>query len=153
MNNLLYKTIDCFFDNDCCYEDVTILSNTSAIIYQLFPDINWVGFYLYKDGILQLGPFQGKPACMKIPLNKGVCGYCASSLLSIIVPNVHEFEGHIACDTQSNSEMVIPIIIEGSLYGLLDIDSKSINRFSKTDLELMEAIVKLIISKFKKRDS
>ena len=147
MDNLLLQTIENYFDDNIQYEDITILSNTSAIIYQLFPDINWVGFYLYIDGILKLGPFQGKPACMHIPLDKGVCGYCASRLESIVVDNVHNFEGHIACDSESNSELVIPIIINDKLYGLLDIDSKSFNRFSSDDLVVFEKIIK-VISKY-----
>ena len=142
-----------FFNDNEDYENVTILSNTCAIIKQLFPDINWVGFYIFKNNLLQLGPFQGKPACMKIPLDKGVCGYCASTLSSIIVPDVHKFPGHIACDSDSNSELVVPIIIDNCLYGLLDIDSTSLNRFSKLDLELMENIIDLIKIKLKKRDS
>lgn len=147
MDNLLLQTIENFFDDNIQYEDITILSNTSAIIYQLFPDINWVGFYLYIDGILKLGPFQGKPACMHIPLDKGVCGYCASRLESIVIDNVHNFEGHIACDSESNSELVVPIIINDKLYGLLDIDSKSFNRFSSDDLVVFEKIIK-VISKY-----
>ena len=147
MDNLLIKTIENYFDDNIQYEDITILSNTSAIIYQLFPDINWVGFYLYIDGILKLGPFQGKPACMHIPLDKGVCGYCVSKLESIVVDNVHNFEGHIACDSESNSELVIPIIINSKLYGLLDIDSKSFNRFSNDDLVMFQKIIK-VISKY-----
>ena len=150
MDNLLLQTIENFFDDNIQYEDITILSNTSAIIYQLFPDINWVGFYLYIDGILQLGPFQGKPACMHIPLDKGVCGYCASRLESIVIDNVHNFEGHIACDSESNSELVVPIIINAKLYGLLDIDSKSFNRFSSDDLVMFEKIIK-VISKYLNR--
>lgn len=147
MDNLLLQTIENYFDDNIQYEDITILSNTSAIIYQLFPDINWVGFYLYIDGILKLGPFQGKPACMHIPLDRGVCGYCASRLESIVVDNVHNFEGHIACDSESNSELVVPIIINAKLYGLLDIDSKSFNRFSSDDLVMFEKIIK-VISKY-----
>lgn len=144
MNNLLYNTVVSYFDSDTEYEHMTILSNTSAIIYQLFPNINWVGFYIYKNNYLHLGPFQGKPACMKIDINNGVCGYSARNKQSIIVDNVHEFEGHIACDSNSNSELVIPIIINNKLYGVLDIDSPIFNRFSKDDLLLFESIVDYI---------
>lgn len=144
MNNLLYNTVVSYFDSDTEYEHMTILSNTSAIIYQLFPNINWVGFYIYKNNCLHLGPFQGKPACMKIDINNGVCGYSARNKQSIIVDNVHEFEGHIACDSNSNSELVIPIIINNKLYGVLDIDSPIFNRFSKDDLLLFENIVDYI---------
>ena len=129
---------------------MTVLSNTSAIIYQLYDNINWVGFYLLKNDILHLGPFQGKPACMKIPLNKGVCGYSARNKKSIIVNDVHNFEGHIACDSASNSELVIPIIINNTLFGLLDIDSPSLNRFTDDDLLMFQTIIDSIIPHIKK---
>ena len=144
MDNILLKTINSYFLENEKYEEYTVLSNTSAIIYQLFPDINWVGFYLFKDGILHLGPFQGKPACMKIPLDRGVCGYCARTRKSVIVPNVHEFFDHIACDSNSNSELVIPIIVNDTLYGLLDIDSPILNRFSNADQTLFENVISRI---------
>ena len=149
MNNLL-NTVYNYFDLNQKYDDVTILSNLSAIIYDQFPDINWVGFYLFKNNELILGPFQGKPACMKIALNRGVCGHCASTLQSIIVNDVHLFPGHIACDSASNSELVVPIIIDEKLYGLLDIDSPLIARFSDKDLQLMTNIVKHLTILLKK---
>lgn len=149
MNNLL-NTVYNYFDLNQKYDDVTILSNLSAIIYDQFPDINWVGFYLFKNNELILGPFQGKPACMKIALNRGVCGHCASTLQSIIVNDVHLFPGHIACDSASNSELVIPIIIDEKLYGLLDIDSPLVARFSDEDLQLMTNIVKHLTILLKK---
>lgn len=149
MNNLL-NTVYNYFDLNQKYDDVTILSNLSAIIYDQFPDINWVGFYLFKNNELILGPFQGKPACMKIALNRGVCGHCASTLQSIIVNDVHLFPGHIACDSASNSELVVPIIIDEKLYGLLDIDSPLIARFSNEDLQLMTNIVKHLTILLKK---
>jgi GAF domain-containing protein len=150
MNNNLLNTIYSFFPENETFEDITLLSNTSAIIYELFPNINWVGFYIYIDNILQLGPFQGKPACMKIPLDKGVCGFCASNRKSIIVDDVHLFPGHIACDSASNSELVVPIIINDKLYGLLDIDSPIKSRFSKEDLDTMEKIINYITKFIKK---
>ena len=149
MNNLV-KVINSYFSKDEDYELMTVLSNTSAIIYQLYDNINWVGFYLLKDDILHLGPFQGKPACMKIPLNKGVCGYSARNKKSIIVNDVHNFEGHIACDSASNSELVIPIIINNTLFGLLDIDSPSFNRFTDDDLLMFQTIIDSIIPHIKK---
>lgn len=149
MNNIL-NTIQCYFDDSCEYDEITILSNTSAIINQLFPCINWVGFYLYKDGVLKLGPFQGKPACMIIKLENGVCGWSARNRKSIIVDDVHKFEGHIACDSASNSELVVPIIIDNNLYGLLDIDSPEYSRFSNDDLKVMELIVDYISKKIKR---
>lgn len=149
MNNLV-RVINSFFSKDEDYELMTVLSNTSAIIYQLYDNINWVGFYLLKNDILHLGPFQGKPACMKIPLNKGVCGYSARNKKSIIVNDVHNFEGHIACDSASNSELVIPIIINNTLFGLLDIDSPSLNRFTDDDLLMFQTIIDSIIPHIKK---
>lgn len=149
MNNLV-RVINSYFSKDEDYELMTVLSNTSAIIYQLYDNINWVGFYLLKDDILHLGPFQGKPACMKIPLNKGVCGYSARNKKSIIVNDVHNFEGHIACDSASNSELVIPIIINNTLFGLLDIDSPSFNRFTDDDLLMFQTIIDSIIPHIKK---
>lgn len=150
MDNQLISTIKSFFDDENNYDEVTILANTSAIINQLFPNINWVGFYLYKNNILKLGPFQGKPACMEIKLENGVCGWSARNKKSIIVNNVHEFEGHIACDSASNSELVIPIIIDNVLYGVLDIDSPLYNRFSDCDLQIMEDVIKFISKKIKR---
>ncbi len=149
MNKIL-ETIKCYFDDYNEHDEITILSNTSAIINQLFPDINWVGFYLFKDGVLKLGPFQGKPACMIIKLENGVCGWSARNMKSIIVDDVHTFEGHIACDSASNSELVVPIIIDNSLYGLLDIDSPLYSRFSKDDLNTMEDIIEYISKKIKR---
>jgi GAF domain-containing protein len=150
MDNQIISTIKSFFDDENNYDEVTILANTSAIINQLFPNINWVGFYLYKNNILKLGPFQGKPACMEIKLENGVCGWSARNKKSIIVNNVHEFEGHIACDSASNSELVIPIIIDNVLYGVLDIDSPLYNRFSDCDLQIMENVIKIISKKIKR---
>ena len=149
MNKIL-ETIKCYFDDYNEHDEITILSNTCAIINQLFPDINWVGFYLFKDGVLKLGPFQGKPACMIIKLENGVCGWSARNMKSIIVDDVHTFEGHIACDSASNSELVVPIIIDNSLYGLLDIDSPLYSRFSKDDLNTMEDIIEYISKKIKR---
>lgn len=124
--------------------DITILSNASALLNEYLENINWVGFYLLKDNILKLGPFQGKVACMMIPLNKGVCGYCATTKETIIVKDVHEFRGHIACDSRSLSEICVPIIINNKLYGLLDIDSPITNRFSDLDKEYLEKATKII---------
>ena len=150
MNNKILNTINAYFSDEVIYDDITILANTSAIINQFFPNINWVGFYLYKDGVLKLGPFQGKPACMIIKLENGVCGFSARNRQSIIVDNVHEFDGHIACDSASNSELVVPIIIDGDLYGLLDIDSPVYSRFTKQDLSLMEEVINIISKKIKR---
>ena len=130
--------------------DITILANTSALLYEKIENINWVGFYLNKNETLLLGPFQGKVACTKIPFNKGVCGKCATTKETILVPNVHEFKGHIACDSASNSEICVPIIINNKFYGLLDIDSPLINRFNNTDKTNLEEIVKIITNELEK---
>lgn len=130
--------------------DITILANTSALLYEKIDDVNWVGFYLNKNNTLLLGPFQGKVACTTIPFTKGVCGKCASTKETILVPNVHEFKGHIACDSASNSEICIPIIIKNNFYGLLDIDSPTINRFSEQDKNNLEIIIKIIINELEK---
>ena len=130
--------------------DISILSNVSAILNEYLDNINWVGFYINKDNTLLLGPFQGKVACTTIPFNKGVCGACATTNESIIVPDVHEFPGHIACDSASESEICIPINVKGNFYGLLDIDSPLINRFNNTDKTNLEEIVKIITNELEK---
>lgn len=124
--------------------DITILSNVSALIYETLDNLNWCGFYILRNNRLELGPFQGKVACTKIEIGKGVCGTSVLKDETIIVKDVHEFPGHIACDTASNSEIVIPIHINGSIYGVLDIDSPMINRFSDDDKKNLEEIVMLI---------
>ncbi|MCD7771428.1 MAG: GAF domain-containing protein [Oscillospiraceae bacterium] len=110
------------------------LSNASAAIYQSLDDINWAGFYALKGETLVLRPFQGKPACIRIPVGKGVCGTAVLNDEAQLVPDVHEFPGHIACDSASNSEIVIPLHVGGEIVGVLDIDSPTAGRFSETDL-------------------
>lgn len=117
------------------------LSNTSALLNQFLDQINWVGFYLYRDGELVLGPFQGLPACIRIPLSRGVCGKAASDRTTVRVGNVHLFPGHIACDSASQSELVIPIIVRGELFGVLDIDSPILDRFDEVDQHYLELFV------------
>ena len=125
--------------------DITSLSNISSLLNMYMDDINWVGFYLLKDNELILGPFQGKPACTNIKVGKGVCGTCIEKKDTILVKNVHEFSGHIACDSASNSEICIPIYDKNNnLYGLLDIDSPSLNRFDEFDKKNLEAICNII---------
>ena len=109
------------------------LANASALLWQNLEDINWAGFYKAIDGLLVLGPFQGKPACVKIPMGKGVCGTAAQHNTMQLVDNVHEFPGHIACDGASNSEIVIPLHVKGALWGVLDIDSPLFSRFTPED--------------------
>ncbi|NBD23201.1 GAF domain-containing protein [Paenibacillus glycinis] len=117
------------------------LSNSSALLNQFLDDINWVGFYVYRDGELVLGPFQGLPACVRIPLNRGVCGKAAAERTTVRVANVHEFPGHIACDAASQSEIVIPIVKDGELVGVLDIDSPLLDRFDEEDQHYLEKFV------------
>ncbi|MBA5850405.1 GAF domain-containing protein [Clostridium sp. cel8] len=117
---------------------ITNLSNASAVLNFFIDKINWCGFYLVKDDELILGPFQGMPACTKIKMGKGVCGKAAKEKSTVIVDNVHEFEGHIACDSASNSEIVVPIIKDKKLYGVIDIDSPYIGRFTDLDKLYLE---------------
>ncbi len=116
------------------------LANASALIYQELPDLNWAGFYLMKGETLVLGPFQGKPACIQIPLGRGVCGAAAQTGCPQLVPDVHAFPGHIACDSASNSEIVVPLYCGGQLWGVLDLDSPTLNRFGSWDLEGLTAL-------------
>lgn len=121
------------------------LSNASAVLWLLLDNINWAGFYLFKDGELILGPFQGKPACTHIKLGKGVCGTSAEKRETQLVKNVHEFPGHIACDSDSNSEIVVPIIKNDRLIGVLDIDSPAVNTFDEGDKKGLEKFVSIIV--------
>ena len=121
------------------------LSNLSAFIYSYFPDLNWAGFYLFDGEKLVLGPFQGEPACIEIKLGRGVCGTAAEKKESIIVSDVSHFPGHIACSSKSRSEIVVPIIKDGgSLFGVIDIDSPLLNRFSEYERHLLEDLAILI---------
>jgi GAF domain-containing protein len=108
-------------------------ANFAALLFHSLPDLNWAGFYLYNDGELVLGPFQGQPACVRIAMGKGVCGTAAARRETVLVDNVHEFPGHIACDSASNSEIVVPLIKGDRLIGVLDLDSPSFARFDKAD--------------------
>lgn len=112
---------------------ITTLSNAAALLYDALEDLNWAGFYLLREGELQLGPFQGKVACTHIAVGKGVCGTAVSTDRVQRVYDVHEFPGHIACDSASNSEIVVPLHVDGKIFGVLDIDSPSIGRFTEED--------------------
>ena len=120
------------------------LANASALLWQHMADINWVGFYKMTDGILVLGPFQGKPACVKIPVGKGVCGTAVAEDKVQLVYDVHDFPGHIACDSASNSEIVLPIHVKGEIWGVLDIDSPCVGRFTEEDRAGLEKIVAIL---------
>ncbi len=121
------------------------LSNASGLLYLLMDQINWAGFYLYKDDELILGPFQGKPACTRIEIGSGVCGVAANTFKTQVVEDVNAFPGHIACDPDSQSEIVVPMIREGKLLGVLDIDSPIKKRFNQVDREYLEAFVEILL--------
>lgn len=123
------------------------LANLSALLWERLETINWVGFYLMEEGKLLLGPFQGKPACIHIPLGKGVCGTAAAERKTLLVPEVHEFPGHIACDSASRSELVVPLLEPSKkVLGVLDIDSPLPSRFTEEDARAMEKLADLIVS-------
>ena len=121
-------------------------ANLAALIFHTLPDLNWAGFYWMKDGGLVLGPFQGKPACVRISLGKGVCGTAARDRRTVVVPDVDEFPGHIACDSASKSELVIPVIRNGEVIGVLDLDSPRLARFDVEDARGLEALVELFLN-------
>ena len=123
---------------------ISVLSNASAYLNESLDNINWVGFYLLDKDTLYLGPFQGKPACILIPVGKGVCGNTIAEGKTIVVDNVLEYKGHIACDSNSRSEICIPIYINNNIYGLLDIDSPIFNRFNENLKDILEKCVKII---------
>ena len=118
-------------------------ANFAALLYWSLPQLNWAGFYLVEpaSGDLLLGPFQGKPACVRIPVGRGVCGTAAARRASVVVPDVHAFPGHIACDSASNSEVVVPVLRHGRLVGVLDLDSPVHGRFDDEDARGLEALV------------
>jgi GAF domain-containing protein len=119
-------------------------ANLAALVYLMVPDLNWAGFYLLRGNDLLLGPFQGKPACVRIPVwptPRGVCGAAAFHRSTQLVPNVHDFPGHIACDSASNSEIVVPLVVQGKVLGVLDIDSPTLHRFDDADRAGFEMLV------------
>ncbi len=120
-------------------------ANFAASIYHSLPSLNWAGFYFLRGEELVLGPFQGKPACVRIALGKGVCGTAAAQRHSILVPDVHDFPGHIACDVASRSELVVPLLRDGQVLGVLDLDSPIPNRFDEADREGCEALVGVLL--------
>jgi GAF domain-containing protein len=124
-------------------DPVANAANLAALIWHTLPDLNWAGFYFLKGGELVVGPFQGKPACVRIRLGSGVCGTAAQKRESIIVRNVHEFDGHIFCDSASNSEVVVPLLDGGKLLGVLDLDSPKLARFDDTDRAGLELVAQI----------
>lgn len=120
-------------------------ANVAALIWQIVPDLNWAGFYFVKGGELVLGPFQGKPACVRIAVGKGVCGIAAARRETMLVKDVHAFPGHIACDSASNSELVVPLIKGDRVLGVLDLDSPLFSRFDDEDRRAFEALVLIFV--------
>ncbi|WP_431027532.1 GAF domain-containing protein [Lysinibacillus sp. LZ02] len=139
----LSKQLDALLTDEC--DQIANLSNASALLNVFLSDINWVGFYLMKENELVLGPFQGLPACVRIPVGRGVCGTAVAQKETVVVADVHAFPGHIACDAASNSEIVIPLIKEDAVIGVLDIDSPLKNRFSKEDQVGLEQFVDVLM--------
>jgi GAF domain-containing protein len=123
-------------------------ANAAALLFWSLPQLNWAGFYLVEPqrGDLLLGPFQGKPACVRIPVGRGVCGTAAARRTTIVVPDVHAFPGHIACDSASNSEIVVPVVRDGELLGVLDLDSPVPSRFDEADARGLEALVRVFVA-------
>lgn len=123
-----------------------------AFVFDALPDINWLGIYVLRDNELVLGPFQGKPACVRIPMGRGVCGAAAEQMMTLRVPDVHDFDGHIVCDLASRSEIVVPLISDGRLLGVFDIDSPQLARFSNRDQEGVESLCELFIRSLKRKN-
>ncbi|QPQ29627.1 GAF domain-containing protein [Lysinibacillus sp. JNUCC 51] len=141
--NTLAKQLDALLTGES--DRIANLSNASALLNLFLPNINWVGFYVLQGEELVLGPFQGLPACVRIPIGRGVCGTAVKKEETIVVKDVHDFPGHIACDAASQSEIVIPLIKEGQVIGVLDIDSPTVNRFSMEDQKGLELFVKTLL--------
>jgi GAF domain-containing protein len=120
-------------------------ANTSALIFDALPDLNWAGVYQWKSGELVLGPFQGKPACVRIALGRGVCGTAAAQRTTVLVEDVHAFPGHIACDSASNSELVVPLVRGAELLGVLDLDSPKLRRFDADDARGVETLAQILV--------
>ncbi|NLC19856.1 MAG: GAF domain-containing protein [Clostridiales bacterium] len=139
---LILKQLNALLENE--RNLIPNLANSSALLGMALRDINWAGFYLMKNGELLLGPFQGKPACVHIPVGKGVCGTAVSEGKTQLVPDVHKFEGHIACDSASRSEIVVPIYAGGVIKGVLDIDSPLPGRFDSLDQHYLEEFVRIL---------
>ena len=127
-----------------CSRPLPALCNCAALLWEALPDINWAGFYLLRDETLYLGPFQGKIACTVIPVGRGVCGTAAEEKRIQLVPDVHAFPGHIACDSASNSEIVLPVIAGDKLVGVMDIDSPLLNRFTQEDSDGLAALCRIL---------
>ena len=139
---LLEKQVAALGEEEPWY--VPFMANVSALLYDTLPDLNWAGFYLLRDGVLVLGPFQGKPACIHIAVGRGVCGTAVQEDRTVLVPDVHQFPGHIACDEASRSEIVIPVRKDGKTVGVLDLDSPKTGRFTEEDASGLEGVVRVL---------
>ncbi len=144
-SRMILQQVEKIIDAEPWY--VAAMSNLSALIMESMPELNWAGFYLFRDGQLVVGPFQGKPACIHIPVGRGVCGTAVAEDRIQVVPDVHLFPGHIACDCASESEIVIPIHQDGKIIAVLDIDSPVKNRFSAEDSAMLLELVRLMEQK------
>jgi GAF domain-containing protein len=126
-------------------------ANFAALLFHALPEVNWVGFYFLKDGELVLGPFQGRPACIRIALGRGVCGTAAATRRTQVVRDVHAFPGHIACDARSRSEIVVPLLRDDTLLGVLDLDSPELGRFSEDDRRGLEELARILLERTEAR--
>ncbi|WP_273710172.1 GAF domain-containing protein [Leuconostoc mesenteroides] len=142
--SLVGQQLDALLENET--NIVSNLANAAALLFQNYENLNWAGFYIYNDDVkeLDLGPFQGKVACMHIKPGSGVVGTAFANKESIVVPNVHDFAGHIACDADSNSELVVPIFKNGQIYGIIDIDSPLLNRFGENEKNEVEELAEIL---------
>jgi len=140
---LMYDSVKALLEGE--QDWIANLANISALLYLYLENVNWVGFYLLKESELVLGPFQGKPACIRIEVGSGVCGTAVKEKKAIIVDDVDQFKGHIACDTDSKSEIVIPLVKKGEIIGVLDIDSPLLNNFNEVDKIYLEKMVRYLI--------
>lgn len=145
--DLLIKQLKALLEGET--NSIANFSNAAALLNQFLDRVNWVGFYLIEEGELVLGPFQGLPACVRIPVGRGVCGTAAEKLETVRVEDVHSFPGHIACDAASQSEIVVPMLDNGKLIGVLDIDSPEKNRFDELDQEKLEEFISVLMTLYK----
>jgi GAF domain-containing protein len=140
----LVEQANALFDGE--HDFVANAANLSALLFNSLPDLNWAGFYFVKDECLVLGPFQGKPACVRIPIGKGVCGTAADLRQTVVVPDVEKFPGHIACDSASRSEIVVPLIRFDRVIGVMDVDSPKLSRFDEEDRRGLEALAEVFLN-------
>lgn len=141
----LVEQLAALFENEA--DGLANAANMSALLFEALPELNWCGFYLLRAGELVLGPFQGKVACVRIALGRGVCGTAAAERRTVVVPDVHAFPGHIACDSASRSEIVVPLVRNGALFGVLDLDSPRESRFDADDAAGLEAAVACLLER------